>query len=93
MLCVKTGAYEPCSKGDSGRKLGIDQCGKRIQSGFLIRTVRDHLDLHPFGDTERQDTKQTLGVHSAALFLDPDGALEAIGLLNEKCCGSGVETA
>ena len=61
--------------------------------GFLlIGAVRDQGDGGTLHDAQGQNAQQALGIDAAILLLDPDTALELVGLLDEESRGSGVQT-
>ena len=59
---------------------------------LLVGTISDQLDGGALHDAQGENAQQALGVDLALLLLDPDRALELIGLLNEEGSGSGVQT-
>ena len=47
--------------------------------------VSNNVYTHPFDNAKGQYAKQALGIDSPLFLLNPDAALEFIGLLDEEC--------
>ena len=73
-------------------KIIVHQVHQGGHGFLLIGAVRDQGDGGALHDAQGQDAQQALGIDAAVLLLDPDAALELIGLLNEESRGSGVQT-
>ena len=74
------------------RVIRINQIAQGLDGLFLIRAVGDDGDSRALDDAQGQDAQQALGVDAALFLLDPDAALELVGLLDEEGRGSGMET-
>ena len=73
-------------------KTGLDKAYQTVNSVVLVGTVSDDLNVHAAHDTKGKNTKERLCVNSSLFLLNPDGALELIGLLNKECSRTRMQT-
>ena len=69
----------------------LDQLVQSCNCFLLINAVSDQGDDSALGNAQRQNTQQALSVDAALFLLDPDAALELVGLLDEIGSGTGMQ--
>ena len=72
-------------------EIGCQQCGQSFDSLFLIGTIGNQRNLCALNDPQRQNAQQALGIDTALLHLNPDGAFELICLLDEESSRPSME--
>src|SRR5699024_2841745 len=71
---------------------GTNQLGQSLNSFLLIGTIGDQGDGGTLDNAQGQNAQQALGVNTPLVLLNPDTALELIGLADEIGGRSRVQT-
>ena len=70
----------------------LDQLHQSCHSFLFIHAIGDQGDHRTLGDAQGQHAQKALGVNTTLFLLDPNAALELIGLLDEIRGGAGMQT-
>ena len=73
------------------REVRVNQPSEGFDRFVLISAIRNNLHCGTFDNTEGQNAEQALRIHASLFLLNPDAALELVGLLDKERCGSGVK--
>ena len=73
-------------------KARADQLDQTVYCSLLIGTISNDADGGAANDAQAQDAEQRLRVDAALLFLDPNGGLILVGLLDEEGSRTCVQT-
>ena len=73
-------------------KARADQLDQAVYCSLLIGAISNDADGGAANDAQAQDAEQRLRVDAALLFLDPNGGLILVGLLDEEGSRTCVQT-